>query len=405
MLFSTASVNSNDNSASLRNMAGGTIVPQNVPGYNYYTESGFTGVGNPANYNGSGIGEASHGDWLIVQMTNVPPGLAITAPGSVTAGNLKLWRVDVMPGWQFKPSFYSAPPAAKVILDTTGSNPPSSANVVYEVVADDPNSVESFDIPFTATSASGASAKSVATTIEFGPTPSLPYPTSAPQSWSYPSSTLDLPRFIDTQTVVTVPTLTSGLGIAGFYAVGQVLTASFIITNPGISDVTFEQLLATTGVVSFDPASNLTLGPGQSYSYQSALLFSQPGSYHFYVTYETSDGVWTTSVATASGVSNRADVFIPNPYTLTLTLSGSPSNGGTVSANLQPGWAAMRAAAMFASPPPRPRAGCSAPGPGTCPIPPTASPWKAPSRLRRTSFRSARMSCLRCRAHRRERAP
>jgi len=201
--FSTAVVTSNDQTGgalnAVRNMAGGTLETQNIPYQgNYLTESGFTG--SAASYTGSGIGQATHGTWLVVSLSNIPAGVHITAPGVVNGAsgspNLRLYRVDVVPGWTFNPAFYASPPVDKIVVDTTGANPPTTALVVYEVVADSPNAVESASIPLTVAPQQGVNASGIQGTVSLGPQPSAPLDSSGMTSvWESPEGSLDIPRF------------------------------------------------------------------------------------------------------------------------------------------------------------------------------------------------------------------
>jgi hypothetical protein len=338
--FKTAVVTSNDQAVGgglnpVRTMVGGTIETQNIPGLppSYYTESDLTISSTASSYTGSGIGEASHGTWLMVILTNIPAGVQITAPGSVAgtadSPNLLLYRADVPPsGWQFSPSFYASAPANKVVVDSTVPNPPTTADIVYEVVADDPNLVESFNIPLSVVAQPGVSTSGITTALMFAPVPEAPVATGDESVWQLPSTSLDIPRFLD-----GVPTLSGPLQIDGIYALGETLTAQFTITNPTAGDFTFQQLLAAcdgcpVGYPQFETVSNLTLGPGQSYQYISDALATIPGTFVYLVEYQGTNGVW---VPAAPGVT-FVTVNVPPMYSLTLNVSGQ----GSLSANPPP---------------------------------------------------------------------
>jgi hypothetical protein len=214
--FKTAVVTSNDQAVggglnTVRNMVGGAIEPQNIPGGpNYYTESALTILPATFSYTGSGIGEASHGTWLMVALGNIPAGVQITAPGSVAGDlgspNLLLYRVDIPPGgWQFNTAFYASAPADKLVVDTTGASPPTSAYIVYEVVADDPTVLESFHIPLSVNAQMGVSTAGITTALLFAPTPEAPVNTGAGSAWELPSTSYDVPRFLATGQFSDVP--------------------------------------------------------------------------------------------------------------------------------------------------------------------------------------------------------
>jgi sugar lactone lactonase YvrE len=204
--FRTAVVTGNDQGGSgglnsARTMVGGMIEPQNLVGVAYNTESALTISATPSSYTGSGIGEASHGTWLMVTLTNIPAGVQITAPGSVAGDsgspNLLLYRVDIpVGGWQFNPAFYASAPANELVVDTTVANPPTSADIVYEVVADDPTLVESFNIPLSVSAQAGVSTTGITTALMFAPVPDAPVYTGAESVWQLPSTSYDIPRFL-----------------------------------------------------------------------------------------------------------------------------------------------------------------------------------------------------------------
>jgi hypothetical protein len=227
--FETAVMTSNDligvNLNALRSMVGGTLETQNVPSLNiYYTESGL--IVPASSFAGSGIGQATHGTWLMVSLWNIPPGVTITAPGVVNGDsnspNLQLYRIDVAPGWTFNPAFYANPPADKIIVDTTGANPPTTALAVYEVVADNPNIQENANIPLTIAAQQGVDASGIQGRVSFAPVPNAPLDSPGNFGiWESPQGSLDIPRFLDS--AVTTPvayTLTLNASPAAGGAVG-----------------------------------------------------------------------------------------------------------------------------------------------------------------------------------------
>jgi len=213
--FETAVITSSDLTGvylnALRSMVGGTLEAQNVPGGAFYfTESGLTVP--VTTYTGSGIGQATHGTWLMASLWNIPPGVKITAPGVVNGGavqtqfgqNLQLYRIDVAPGWTFNPAFYASAPADKIIVDTTGANPPTTALVVYEVVADNPNVTEIANIPLAVAAQQGVDTSGIQGTVSFGPVPNGPLDSPGNLGiWESPQGSLDIPRFMGS--VVTAP--------------------------------------------------------------------------------------------------------------------------------------------------------------------------------------------------------
>jgi len=335
--FKTAVVTSDDvtggNLNAIRSMVGGALETQNVTGaIAYFTESGL--IVPASSFTGSGIGQATHGTWLMVSLWNIPSGVKITAPGVVNGNsnspNLQLYRIDVAPGWTFNPGFYASPPADKIIVDTTVANPPTKAYAVYEVVADNPNLQESANIPLTVATQQGVDAAGIQGTVTFAPIPNEPldFPGTIGAAWELPqSSWLDIPRFIG-----PVPTATSALQIDGIYFPGQSLTAHFTITNKSPASYTFQQIqpMCTScsgGYPPFKAVSNITLGPGQSYVYLDSEIATTPGTFSYRVEYQRTDNSWVTSVP---GSVSPVTVTIPVAYTLTVSVS--PPAGGTARA-------------------------------------------------------------------------
>jgi hypothetical protein len=113
-------------------------------------------------------------------------------------------------------------------------------------------------------------------------------------------------------------TLTSG----GPYYVGQTLYAYFTITNRGSQAITFSRLLVggrlngdqscSGGCPDFSAVYNITLAPGQSYSYSGSRYLDRAGTYSFFVAYQKTDGSWVTNVDTEGGTSNALSISVQN---------------------------------------------------------------------------------------------
>jgi len=188
---------------------------------NYYTESGFSPAlsggaltaqtNTPALWDDK-IGDADYGTRFKILINNLQNGINLTFPTTVTSGNLMLQLISKPNSDGTAGSWASNP------YVSAGSWTPSSGNtsdfVVYEVVADDPNLVESITVPAYVTYSSSAinltqnipalganSTTSTSTiTASFAPiaadTPGLPLLAND----SKPNSTTlgSLPRFIVT---------------------------------------------------------------------------------------------------------------------------------------------------------------------------------------------------------------
>jgi hypothetical protein len=75
----------------------------------------------------------------------------------------------------------------------------------------------------------------------------------------------------------------------------------------------------------FSPISpNITLNPGQTYNYSGQIKLSQPGTYTFYVAYQTPDLKWEMPVRSENGAINKLSVFVQGP-TPTLTRAAPSS--------------------------------------------------------------------------------
>jgi len=340
--FRTAVLTSNDQSlggqfVSLRNAAGGTLETQNIAYMDeaYFTESALTVP--LTSYTGSGPGQATHGTWIMAWLWNIPAGVQITAPGVVNGGavqtqygqNLQLYRVDVTPGWTFNPAFYASPPADKIIVDTTGANPPTTATVVYEVVADNPNVTEIANIPLTVASRQGMDASGIQGAVSFAPLETVPLDSALPSgnAWELPQALLDIPRFMG-----LVPSAITQLQITGEYLPEQPLTAQFSFTNSSPVPFTFKQIqpvciACPSGYPAFRALPGTTLLPGQAASYSDTEMATAPGTFSFTMEYQRSDNTWVTGI---TGSGSPVTVTIPLAYTLTVNVS--PAAGGTASA-------------------------------------------------------------------------
>lgn len=126
-----------------------------------------------------------------------------------------------------------------------------------------------------------------------------------------------------------LPVITSNLTISpsGPYTIGQTLTARFTITNKGNASITFDTLTAggrrdgqTTcsgACPDFAFSSNVTLAPGQAYSYSGTQLMTAAGTYGFFAAYRKADGTWNTSIAADPGIANTASIVIDTGTTQT----------------------------------------------------------------------------------------
>ena len=109
------------------------------------------------------------------------------------------------------------------------------------------------------------------------------------------------------------PVVTTSLGLSssGPHVVGQTVSAYFTITNRGTQSITLARLLVggrlngdqscSGGCPDFSSVSNVTLAPGQSYSYRGSRYLDRIGSYSFFVSYQKQDNSWITNVDTENG--------------------------------------------------------------------------------------------------------
>jgi surface antigen/pimeloyl-ACP methyl ester carboxylesterase len=144
---------------------------------------------------------------------------------------------------------------------------------------------------------------------------------------------------ISVQTNVPRVVVTKSLTVApggSPYQLGQTLNGSFSITNRGNTSVAMKQVLIGGRLGNICPndicpdfsliPGNVTLAPGQTYDYSGQINLSQPGSYTFYVAYETPDGKWEMPVRPENGTRNTLSVLVQGP---TPTLTGvNPSSIG-----------------------------------------------------------------------------
>lgn len=109
----------------------------------------------------------------------------------------------------------------------------------------------------------------------------------------------------------------------GPFPLGQTFTGSFSITNRGNAPLTTRQIIIGGRVgghcpndvcPDFSPISpNVTLNPGQTFDYSGQITLSQPGSYTFYVAYQTPDDKWEMPVKPERGAVNQVSVVIQPP--------------------------------------------------------------------------------------------
>ncbi len=54
----------------------------------------------------------------------------------------------------------------------------------------------------------------------------------------------------------------------------------------------------------------MSINPGDSHDYQGSLTLNDIGFYHFFITYQTSDGIWNTSLVTEGSAINTLDINV-----------------------------------------------------------------------------------------------
>jgi len=102
------------------------------------------------------------------------------------------------------------------------------------------------------------------------------------------------------------------------YYIGETINARFRITNKGSETITLHVL--TIGgrgpegdVQDFTFKTNIVINPGEAYDYEGELTLLNTGSYHFFVAYQTVDGVWVTNVPASAGAVNSLDINVLSP--------------------------------------------------------------------------------------------
>jgi triacylglycerol esterase/lipase EstA (alpha/beta hydrolase family)/surface antigen len=145
--------------------------------------------------------------------------------------------------------------------------------------------------------------------------------------------------------VVVSRSLTIGPG-GGPFPVGQVVNGTFSITNRGNVALTMRQVLIggrlggncpNNVCPDFSPVSpNITLNPGQTYNYSGKIALNKPGSYTFYVAYQTPDGKWEMPVKPEGGAANQQSVLVqpPGPVLTKVSPTSVPANANPQAINL-----------------------------------------------------------------------
>jgi Leucine-rich repeat (LRR) protein/uncharacterized protein YraI len=101
------------------------------------------------------------------------------------------------------------------------------------------------------------------------------------------------------------------------YNSGETITAEFTIVNRDVAPVKLTLLTASgrgprgdTDIHDFTFDTDVILNPGECHSYEGELFLSDTGQYHFFVAYQTADGVWCTSVPTEGSATNTLDIEV-----------------------------------------------------------------------------------------------
>ncbi|HLL15811.1 MAG TPA: Calx-beta domain-containing protein [Pyrinomonadaceae bacterium] len=134
--------------------------------------------------------------------------------------------------------------------------------------------------------------------------------------------------------VDAMPLLTSSLNIspAGPYTVGQNVTGSFSVKNVGYEPLPFTSLGVggRFGTAIYDMNFiSTTLAAGSTYNYISQpRQLNSGGTYDFFAAYQENNGHWALSIPANSGVIRSRQITTSQSYTI--TVSASPSAGGTV---------------------------------------------------------------------------
>jgi len=112
-----------------------------------------------------------------------------------------------------------------------------------------------------------------------------------------------------------MPKLIASLRLYNIGSVGQQIQGKFTIKNVGNSSFTFSKLgiggrLNGSTITDFPLRSNLTLNPGQEYAYDDLFTPQAAGTYRFFVTYQETNNVWTTSVPRHNNAINTETIVI-----------------------------------------------------------------------------------------------
>ncbi len=132
------------------------------------------------------------------------------------------------------------------------------------------------------------------------------------------------------------PAVSSGIVLTpdtSTLGVGENLIARFTLTNRGGSFLNLRTLTLVesdpeNGVPDFPPLRNLTIEPGDSFTYERILTLTHTGSFTFKVGYQTLDGVWHTDAPAEEGARSEVTIAVENPNSIP-----APTNSISVSAN------------------------------------------------------------------------
>ena len=116
------------------------------------------------------------------------------------------------------------------------------------------------------------------------------------------------------------------------YYPGETITALFTVTNRGTNTIILNVLTAggrgprgSTDVRDFSFNTGVVLAPNASYNYQGKLKLLDSGTYHFFTTYQSSDGQWNTNLSTEGTATNTVDLDVsPVPDKWLAVKLGSP---------------------------------------------------------------------------------
>ena len=123
---------------------GSTPLLQNLPGFGYFTESGFT----PNSTTAGSIGAADSGTRFIVRLSNLQQGVSVTVPGTINGtGSLVLYLVTGADAYGAGGTL--SPQTGTTITGSYAGGATATSNyIVYEVVKASGMTNESFHIPF-----------------------------------------------------------------------------------------------------------------------------------------------------------------------------------------------------------------------------------------------------------------